>query len=351
MQISAYSSTSASAAADRADASARAPIDVDATASTLAPTAVPPATAAPVVRVAAPARGGLSAWDPQYHGQIADAQQALDFLDQAATQLQGLKADLSAKLAGRAVPDAQVASRLRQFTQTWQRRAQDAGATLSAQLEVQSPPTQRFTVRGLNLDNLRGGEPETLTFTAGAGRAPMTVQLSPELTDDEIVQRFSQALAPAGIAVSAGDDGALMMTTAESAWPAVRDSLSIRGDGIRFAGGAQARVKTDAEPAAIQPQTWQASDASRLRSTLQQVVQALERVRQARENVSHAVAAMSSGVHDPPAPADAASAPSLVDAFVAAIAQPGFAAFTPVSAALSGISRDRVLSLLTLGPG
>jgi hypothetical protein len=351
MQIPALPATLASRADARADAAARAPIDVDAVATAVAPTAVAPATAAPVVRVAAPSRGGLSAWDPQLHGQLADAQQALSFLDQAAAQLQGLKADVSGRLAGRAVSDAQVGSKLRQFAATWSRRAQDAGASLSPSLDYEQPATQRFTVRGLNLASLRGGERETLAFAAGAGRAPMTVQLEPELADDEIVRRFARALAPADIGVAAGADGALVFSSPESEWPAVRDALAVRGGGIRFAAGQAVRVRADAEPAAVQPESWQAGDAGQLRRTLQQIVQALERVHMARENVSHALATMSAGVHGPPKVADPVGATTFVDAFVAAIGQPGFASFSPVTAALSGISRDRVLSLLALGLG
>jgi hypothetical protein len=349
MQILASPASNVGLAADRADAAARAPIDVDGVEPTQAPTALPPATALPVVRVAAPARGGLSSWDPQLQGRLADAQQALSFLDQAAAQLQGLKADLSGRLAGRAVPDAQIASKLRQFAAAWSKRTQATGASLSPQLQLEQPATQRFTVRGLNLASLQAGDRETLTFTLGAGSAAMTVQLEPGLSDDEIVQRFARALTPAGIGVAAGDDGSLVFSTTESAWPAVRDALAIRGDGIRFAAGQSQRVKTDAEPAAVRPEGWQAGDADHLRRTLQQVVQALDRVREARDNVSHALAAMSTGARDSPPPADPTGAPALVDSFVAAIDQPGFAAFTPVTAALSGISRDRVLSLLALG--
>jgi len=350
MQIPTLPASNASRADLRADAAAaRAPIDVDAVATAVAPTAVPPATAAPVVRVAAPSRGGLTAWDPQLHGQLADAQQALSFLDQAASQLQGLKADLSGRLAGRGVSDAQVGSKLRQFAAAWSRRAQDAGGSLSPSLEFEQPAMQRFTVRGLNLASLRGGERETLALSVGAGRAPMTVELEHGLADDEIVQRFERALAPSGIGVAAGDDGALVFSAAESEWPAVRDALAIRGGGIRFAGGQAMRLRADAEPSAVQPESWQAGDAEQLRRTLQQIVQALERVRIAREKVSHALATMSAGVHGPPKVADPASATTLVGAFVAAIGQPGFASFSPVTAALSGISRDRVLSLLALG--
>ena len=43
-------------------------------------------------------RRGHVGWNPQLHQQLSDAQQAQDFLDQTAAQLQSLKADLSAKI-------------------------------------------------------------------------------------------------------------------------------------------------------------------------------------------------------------------------------------------------------------
>jgi hypothetical protein len=130
----------------------------------------------------------------------------------------------------------------------------------------------------------------------------------------------------------------------------VRDTLSIRGGGQRFASGQPLRVKIDPQPPALQPQTWQIGDTEATRRSLQQVMQAQDRVRQARDTVHRTLATANADLSaSAPTGADAASAPSFADDFVAAINQPGYAAFTSVTSALTGISRDRVLSLLALG--
>jgi hypothetical protein len=345
MQIVAL--TPSGIAADRPAAPARAPgVDDAAMAAAAADSAPAPA--------AAPVRAGLTNWDPQLNGQVADAQQALAFLDQAATQLQGLKADLSGKLAGRPVSDDQLSAGLRQFAATWSKRAQATGGSVGPQLDYSSPApaVQRFTVRGLTLRNLQAGDAETLTFSvAGAGRGAMSVQVDPGLSDDQIVQRFNQALAPANIGVGVDDGGSLVFSVAEDAWPRVRDTLAVRGGGQRFPSGQPVRVKTDAEPAAVQPEAWQAGETERLRRTLQQVVQALDRVHNAQDAIDRALAAATACIGDSTGADAAVPAASYAQDFATAISQPGFAAFTPVTAALTGISRDRVLSLLALSQG
>jgi hypothetical protein len=336
----------AAARADATDAAAR-----PAAATDGATTAAAPADAVPAAD-AAPVRAGLTNWDPHVNGQVADAQQALEFLDQAASQLQGLKAALSGKLAGQAVGDQRLAASLRQFAQTWSRRAQATGGSLGPQLDYSSPApaVQRFTVRGLSLGNLQSGSSETLTLSVAGARGPMSVQIDPGMSGDEIVQRFNQALAPANIGVDVDQDGNLRFSVAEDAWPRVRDTLSIRGGGQRFPSGQPVRPKTDAEPPAVQPDTWSAGETERLRRTLAQVTQALDRVRQAQQSINQALAAATACIGNAN---NAAAIPAIAYAqdFAAAISQPGFAAFTPVTAALSGISRDRVLSLLALSQG
>ncbi len=165
---------------------------------------------------------------------------------------------------------------------------------------------------------------------------------------EEIVQRFDQALAPANIRVSADDSGTLVFSTSEAGWASVRDTLSIKGDGIRYPTGQLNRVKADAEPAAIQPAGWQTSDVENMRQTLQQVVQALNRVLHAREAVSRALAAANSRVNQAAPTVDAATLASLAEKFASSAAQPGYDSFSSMTAALLGISRDRVLSLLSL---
>lgn len=85
--------------------------------------AAPDTVTTPTAAVAPMARPrGLSNWNPARQAQAAGAQRSLDFLERGAAQLQGLKSDLSARLAGRQLPEGQLDARLRQFGDTWQQR-------------------------------------------------------------------------------------------------------------------------------------------------------------------------------------------------------------------------------------
>jgi hypothetical protein len=96
-----------------------------------APVATVAAKASASTPAAAPLRQrGLSNWDTGLQREVAGAQQALDFLGQGASQLQGLKGDLSAALALRPLREGQLEARVRQFGDTWQQRAKLAGGTL-----------------------------------------------------------------------------------------------------------------------------------------------------------------------------------------------------------------------------
>lgn len=103
--------------------------------SALVSIAPAPAPARASAQPAAPLRQrGLSNWDTGLQSQAAGAQQALDFLGQGASQLQGLKGDLSAALALRPLREGQLEARVRQFGDTWQQRTPLSGGTLDAQL-------------------------------------------------------------------------------------------------------------------------------------------------------------------------------------------------------------------------
>jgi hypothetical protein len=96
---------------------------------------VAPAPTRAAAQPAAPLRQrGLSNWDTGLQRQVAGAQQALDFLGQGASELQGLKGDLSAALALRPLREGQLEARVRRFGDTWQQRTPLSGGTLDAQL-------------------------------------------------------------------------------------------------------------------------------------------------------------------------------------------------------------------------
>ncbi|MES2351404.1 MAG: hypothetical protein V4641_27835, partial [Pseudomonadota bacterium] len=67
-------------------------------------------------------------------------------------------------------------------------------------------------------------------------------------------------------------------STPESSWGNVRDTIAVQGGGTRFPTGQMNRVKAEAEAPAVDPDSWQTSDVDSIRTTLQQVVQALAQV-------------------------------------------------------------------------
>lgn len=343
-----------------------------------------PSDDAPAPSPSVPLRAGLSNWDHQLQGEIASAQQALNFLDQSAAQLQALKSELAARLASRSTASALTGSKssssstsdsanvasasdsstnsadtslqasVQQFSDAWKQRQSTAGGSLDAQLSYTSPApaAQRFTIRGLTIGNLQAGGKEILNFSvSGATQSLSSVSITPGLSQDEIVQRFNQALAPANISASVDASGAMVFSTPETAWATVRDTLSVRGGGIRFPSGQMNRVKVDAEPAAIAPETWSTGDTEALRQSLQQVVQALAQIQQARASVSQALGNANgrvASVQTPDSDASGVGMDRLAQNFSKTASAPGYDSLLSLTSALIGISRDRVVSLLSL---
>lgn len=300
-------------------------------------------------RPAAPLRRGLSNMDAPLQNDVSGAQQAIDFLEQSAAQLRALKTDISAKLATRTMRDGQVEARVRQFSETWRNRSQASGGTLDAQLNFSNEPsTQRFTVRGMTLANLRNGARETLAISIGGGTAGLrSVHLAPGLSDAEVISRFDQAMAPAGVRVSVNKDGELVFTAPESAWPGIRDSLAVQGSGIRFPAGQLNRIKADAEEPVVMPEGWGTSDIEAMRATLQQVTQALAHVEAALAKVRQELAITTQRVSELPE-IEVAGMGQMAEVFANVANEPGYSALVSLTSALVGINRDRVVSLLRL---
>lgn len=305
---------------------------------------------AAAARPPAPLRRGLSNMDAPLQNDVSGAQQAIDFLEQSAAQLRALKTDIAAKLASRTMRDGQVEQRVRQFSETWRNRSQASGGTLDAQLNYSNQPsTQRFTVRGMTLANLRNGARETLAISVGGGTAGLrSVHLAPGLSDAEIISRFDQAMAPAGVRVSVNKDGELVFTAPESAWPGVRDSLAVQGSGIRFPAGQLNRIKAEAEAPIVMPEGWGTADTEAMRATLQQVTQALAHVEAALAKVRQELAAAAQRVQSELPEIEVAGMGQMAEVFANVANEPGYSALVSLTSALVGINRDRVVSLLQL---
>ena len=309
------------------------------------------ATATPVNPTptsAAPLRRGLTNMDQPLQGEISGAQQALDFLEQSAGQLRNLKADLSARLANRQRADGTLEARVRQFSNSWRNRTQASGGTLDSQLNFSNQTTTtRFNVRGMNLTNLRPGGREVLAISLG-GQNLSSVVLEPGLTDQQIAQRFDTALAPGGVRAALGEDGQIEFTAAESQWANIRDTIAVQGGGLRFPTGQLNRVKAEAQAPAVDPDNWQTTDVEALRGTLQQVLQALAQVERSIASVQTALNQVAARVKNA-APDDTTDGMEQVaQNFVSTAKQPGYQSLLSITSALAGISRERVISLLSL---
>jgi hypothetical protein len=293
----------------------------------------------PASPAAAPVRRSAPRWDHQVQGNVARAQQALDYLERVGAQLEGAKSQIAARLSSHQTDARQLEARLRQLSATLDARAKSGGG-VDARLEFQAdqPATQRFRIRGLDVDSLQASAPQALAFSVGGlGGPQLAVAVEPGMTRQEIAGRFDRALAPVKVRASLDGNGELLFATPESAWPLVKDNIAVSGRG---------RVTTEAEPALLAPQGWDTGNADGLRQNLREVVQALARVRRAQDAASAALSAATLQASRAETPV--AEAAGLAQEFAATAASPNYEALLAITSALVGVSRERVLALLGL---
>jgi hypothetical protein len=312
----------------------------DAAADTTATNAAAAPATAPPLR----SNGGAVKIAGGLQDQVARAQQALDYLDRVATQLETLKGELTAKLAGtRAGSRLQLEVHARQLTQTLSARQKDGGGGIDSNLNYSAKPAvQRFRIRGLDIAGIKKSAPQTISFSVGgAGGPQMAVNIEPDQSSAQVARALDRALAPMGVHASLDENGELVFTTPESNWSSVKDSIAVSGRG---------RVTTDEVPANLAPQQWNVSadtgNADALRQSLREVVQALERVHRSQAAASSAVQAATSQVAAAETPPPDVS--FAADDFGKAAASTDYESLLALTSALVGVSRDRVLALLGL---
>jgi hypothetical protein len=300
----------------------------------------------------APLRSNAASIGGALQDQVARAQQALDYLDQVASQLEAVKGELSSRLAGArgatrqqadsqagAQASAQLSAQMRQLAATLASRRKHAGGGVDGNLHFTGKPAvQRFRIRGLDLAALRQNGPQSLAFSVGGNGGPqLSASIDPNQTDEEIAAAIDRALAPMGVHAGLDGQGGFVFSASESSWPAVRDSIAISGRG---------RVATEEIPAELAPQQWNTGSGDALRSSLREVVQALERVRRSRDAASSALSAatveMTRATTPPPEVQEAAQE------FASTAASPDYESLLSLTSALVGVSRERVLALLGL---
>jgi len=272
--------------------------------------------------------------------EVARAQQALDYLARVATQLEALKADLSARLTGRGAASRQLETRARQLSDTLDARRTDGGAGLDAELDFDSTrgAQQRFRIDGLDLASLREGGAQTLGFSVGSVGGPqLAATFERGMLDDEIARRLDRTLAPVGIRAALDDGRALVFSTSEARFDGIKDAIAVTGRG---------RVDTVPLPASLAPQEWQLGNPDALRQGLRDVVQALARVRRSQDAATLALSVAMARTTQPDVPH--VELAMLADDFSATATSHDYQSLLAITSALVGVSRDRVQALLGL---
>lgn len=302
-------------------------------------------------RAGASPGSGLANWDPRLNQEIASAQNVYDFLGRLGDMLQSLKAEISDRLAARLPGDAKLKSDVEQFAAVWRTRNEATSSSLDGQLHYDGAgqARQRFYVRGLDMRSLQSRGSERLEFSLGGQQRGIALSIEPGMSQETILRRLNQALGVADISASVDEAGMLVFDAPQDVWDNARNTLAVKGGGIRFAAGQFNRVQVEAASDAIQPDAWQVDNATSLRSTLQEVVEATARVQEVRQMVSHAIAEAHKRFNQGTSAENREWALSFSKRFEAVASQPRYQISAAIAPAVASISRARVLSLLSLG--
>jgi hypothetical protein len=101
-------------------------------------------------------------------------------------------------------------------------------------------------------------------------------------------------------------------------------------------------------PDAIQSNTWQVDDAPAMRRTLQEVINALERIQHARQVITRALSEARSRLEPMQTSQDLDWAMSFANSFSESLQQPDYQVLSTIAPALDSVSKNRVISLLSL---
>lgn len=312
-------------------------------------------TPAPQAQSAAQVRGApTSGWrySAQLNEQLTSAQQALSFVDGLLGQLEGVKSGLSRELTQRQLNQGELQRQMEQFKQQWGQRQAASGGSLDGQLRfhLAGDSRQGFTVKGLELGALAGGQAETLVFSTGeSGAAPASVQVGGGVGEEEVLRRFNRALAGGGVRAEVNEDGQLAFSVPEAQWAALNERMTVRGGGVRFPGGVPQRLKLQPEAEAFQPERWKVDDHAQVRQALQNVVRSIGQLHQTRAAINSAIAEAQHSIEQLSHMNEQSWASQFVSDFNARLNQPdSYRNFYELVPALIGVSRYRVLSLLSL---
>jgi len=285
-----------------------------------------------------PLRRGVG-MNQNLQSEVARAQQAIDYLARVASQLEALKADLSARLSGRgAAASRELESRVRQLAVALEGRRQQAGDGVDAALDFDgvAGAQQRFRIQGMTVASLKSGSTQTMGFSVGSAGGPqLAATIEPDMTPEQIAQRLDRTLAPVKVRAGLDQEGELVFTTRESTFGGIKDAIAVTGRG---------RVDTAPLPPTLDPKNWELGNPDALRQSLREVVQALARVRRSQDAASMALSGAMAKNAQPAIPS--AELAMIAQDFTATAASHDYDSLLAITSALVGVSRDRVTALL-----
>lgn len=286
-----------------------------------------------------------------FNRQASALQQSRAFIERAQVLLKDVKKGAGDVLAGPQASGRGVQQQVQRFADFWQTRPVATDGTVDGALQLvgAGEARQGFRLRGLDSPTVAAGGAERLQFSVG-GRLSAAVSIEPGLSPRVIGRRLDLALAPLGVRVAADSEGVLQFSATEADWPAVRDSLQVKGEGRRYPTGQFSRVRIDADAAAIRPDSWKTDSPTALRQTLRDVVltgQALETLQGATHDALARLAAEAG--HPPEDAGQVQRAAGLASQFETQARSASFTMLASVLPATRGLTRERVTALLGLG--
>lgn len=300
--------------------------------------------------VFAPPTGSGLALKEGFNRQASALQQTRAFTGRGQALLADLKKGLGDALAGQRTADARVQQQVQRFAAYWETRPVATAGSVDAGLRLGEAGTARqgFRLRGLDTADVAAGGAERLQFSV-AGRQSSPVSIEPGLSPRILGRRLDLALAPLGVRVAADAAGVLQFSVAEADWPAVRDSLQVKGEGRRYPTGQFNRVRIDADPAAIHPDGWMTDSPTAMRQTLREVVLAGQGLDSLLQSADAALAQLAGEAESPSAADQARQAARLAADFEVQARTSSFSALAAMLPATRGLTRERVTALLAQG--
>lgn len=234
--------------------------------------------------------GGYSV---QLNRQLTSMQSAERFLADLGARLGQLKLALSQQLSavrtGDVASDQGVRSALEQARDQLAQRRTETGGSLDAslRLSLNEPVRTRFSIDGLKSpDQLRAAGSETLVFRLGSMQAePMVVAVDDTLSDEQILRRFNTAFAAAGMRTELDLHGGLRFTIRENDWVRHGGRVAAQGEGGLLPENA-AFVDVREERLLDLPHMTSVEGAHDLRSLLETVVKAMDRIAQLENQIA-----------------------------------------------------------------